>query len=149
MVKGKPLSYKEGWIEFKKKRIAKQVADNLNGQPMAVKRRSRLAGSIWTMKYLHKFKWTHLTEQMNYEKTTRNQRLMLEMSKVKKESDFFAAQMDEHKRRSRKGEGTSENLINKRKDYYQSRQNQVRESKASSSSTDTAVDTNLLSRIFT
>ena len=147
--KGVPITFKEGWIEFLKKRIAKEVAFNFNGTPIQGKRRSQLVGQIWCMKYLHRFKWHNLNEDFNYEKHTRDQRLQLEMGKVKKESDFFAKQMDELKRRTKKGLKTDQELLDKRSDYYSSRQRKTREpEKASTAKAAPGVDSNLLNSIF-
>lgn len=44
--------YVEGWVEFKRKSIAKQVAKYLNAMPVGGKRRSMARETLWTMKYL-------------------------------------------------------------------------------------------------
>ena len=41
-----------------------QVAEMLNGNPMGGKRRSAYHYDIWCLKYLPKFKWDHLTEEI-------------------------------------------------------------------------------------
>ena len=41
-----------------------QVAEMLNGNPMGGKRRSAHHYDIWCLKYLPKFKWDHLTEEI-------------------------------------------------------------------------------------
>lgn len=56
--------FTEGWIEFKDKKIARSVADMLNAQPIGGKKGSRWKDDVWTMKYLPKFKWNMLTEQV-------------------------------------------------------------------------------------
>jgi len=101
------------------------------------------------MKYLHRFKWNNLVEQMNYEKITKDQRLRLEMGRVKKESEFFARQMDEVKRRKRKGLQTDQGVLEKRTQFYESRQRKSRDpSKETTSITAPGVDSNLLAKIF-
>ena len=40
-------SYLEGWVEFKKKKVAKQVAELLNGKPVGGKKRNVFYDSIW------------------------------------------------------------------------------------------------------
>lgn len=71
------------------------------------------------------------------------------MGKVKKESDFFAKQMDELKRRTKKGLKTDQELLDKRSDYYSSRQRKTREpEKASTAKAAPGVDSNLLNSIF-
>jgi ESF2/ABP1 family protein len=56
--------YTEGWVEFKDKKVARSVAAMLNAQPIGGKKRSRWRDDVWTMKYLPKFKWNMLTEQI-------------------------------------------------------------------------------------
>ena len=46
------------------KRIARSVANMLNAQPIGGKKGSRWRDDVWTMKYLPKFKWGMLTEQI-------------------------------------------------------------------------------------
>ena len=60
----KKVHYTEGWVEFKDKRVARSVAEMLNAQPIGGKKGSRWRDDVWTMKYLPKFKWNMLTEQI-------------------------------------------------------------------------------------
>lgn len=60
----KKAHYTEGWVEFKDKKIARSVAEMLNAQPIGGKKGTRWRDDIWTMKYLPKFKWNMLTEQV-------------------------------------------------------------------------------------
>ena len=46
--------YAEGWVEFKKKRVAKTVAQVLNGKQIGGKRKNKFYDQIWSIKYLHK-----------------------------------------------------------------------------------------------
>ena len=50
--------------QFKDKRVARSVAEMLNAQPIGGKKGSRWRDDVWTMKYLPKFKWHMLTEQI-------------------------------------------------------------------------------------
>uniref|UniRef100_A0A7E4VG68 Activator of basal transcription 1 n=1 Tax=Panagrellus redivivus TaxID=6233 RepID=A0A7E4VG68_PANRE len=87
--------YKEGWVEFVSKRKAKFVAQMLNGNMVLGKnRRNRAYDTIWTCKYLHGFKWIHLMEQLVYEKKVEDQRMRAELSKVKRQAEFFADKID-------------------------------------------------------
>jgi hypothetical protein len=61
-------NFTEGWVEFEDKAIAKSIAQGLNGQQIGGKRRSAYHYDLWNMKYLPKFKWDHLTEEIAYEK---------------------------------------------------------------------------------
>merc|ERR1712008_647472 len=56
--------YKEGWVEFKKK--------------------SKFSGVLWNIKYLHKTRWHHLTEQLVYEEQTNKQKMRAEVAQAKR-----------------------------------------------------------------
>jgi len=56
--------FTEGWVEFKDKKIARSVADMLNATSIGGKKGTRFRDDVWTMKYLPKFKWDMLTEQI-------------------------------------------------------------------------------------
>ena len=60
----KKEKFTEGWVEFERKSIAKRVAASLNNTPVGGKKRDFHASDIWNMRYLSKFKWSDLTEQM-------------------------------------------------------------------------------------
>ena len=94
---GRPTgkSFTEGWVEFVDKRVAKRVAGELNGQPMGGKRRSRYYHDLWSMKYLHKFKWDFLTEEIRQRGKIREQRLAAEISAAKKEKEFYLSRVDQ------------------------------------------------------
>ncbi|VDN51270.1 unnamed protein product [Dracunculus medinensis] len=91
--------YVEGWVEFKRKSIAKQVAKYLNAMPVGGKRRSMARETLWTMKYLSgfSFKWYHLNEQLNYEQKLEKMRMHAEISQAKKQASFFAEQVEKGK----------------------------------------------------
>jgi hypothetical protein len=56
--------FTEGWIEFEDKKVAKRVAENLNAERIGQKKGDFLYDDLWCLKYLPKFKWHHLTEQI-------------------------------------------------------------------------------------
>ena len=60
----KKAHYTEGWVEFKDKRVARSIAEMLNAQPIGGKKGTRWRDDVWTMKYLPRFKWNMLTEQI-------------------------------------------------------------------------------------
>lgn len=84
----------DGWVEFRKKRCAKDAALALNGTPVGGKRTSKYYGELWAIKYLTKFKWSHLTEQIELEKATRQQKLQTEISQAKREASFYLKQAE-------------------------------------------------------
>jgi len=94
--------FTEGWIEFLSKRTAKEVASNLNNTPVGGKKRAKSHDVLWNIKYLPKFKWTHLSERLAYEKAVHQQRLRTEISQAKREADFFKANVEKSKRLARK-----------------------------------------------
>jgi len=93
----KERNYTEGWIEFKDKRIAKRVAVSLNNTPVGGRRRSKAHDSLWNMKYLHRFKWIHLNEQLAYEKAVHQQRMRTEISQAKRQAQFFTDSIEKGK----------------------------------------------------
>lgn len=74
-----------------------QAVQLLNGQPMGGKRRSAYFYDLWCLRYLPKFKWDHLTEEINYQKAIKEQRMAVEVSAAKRERDFYLAQVDASK----------------------------------------------------
>ena len=60
----KKQNFTEGWVEFLDKRVAKAIARALNNTPVGCKKRSYYHDDLWNIKYLSKFRWTHLTEKI-------------------------------------------------------------------------------------
>ena len=86
----KKLKYTEAWVEFKNKKVAKTCAAMLNNVRIGGKKRHNLFyDDIWNIKYLSKFKWSHLTEKLQYDQKMREQRLKNEMGIAKKEQSFY------------------------------------------------------------
>ncbi len=53
--KKKPAKhFTEGWVEFEKKRVAKEVAAGLNGRKIECRKKSKYYDFIWSVKYLSK-----------------------------------------------------------------------------------------------
>ncbi|KAF9268348.1 hypothetical protein L218DRAFT_853385 [Marasmius fiardii PR-910] len=77
--------FTEGWVEFKDKKIARSVAEMLNAQPIGGKKGTRWRDDVWTMKYLPKFKWNMLTEQVAHEAAIHTAKLRIELSQSKAE----------------------------------------------------------------
>jgi ESF2/ABP1 family protein len=55
-------NFKEGWVEFLDKRVARSVAEMLNAQPIGQSKRWK--DDVWTMQYLPRFRWDQLSEQV-------------------------------------------------------------------------------------
>ncbi|KAK9056252.1 hypothetical protein SSX86_027342 [Deinandra increscens subsp. villosa] len=103
--------FTEGWVEFTNKNVAKRVASMLNGEQIGGKKKSTFYYDLWNIKYLSKFKWDNLTEEIAYKNATREQKLALELSVAKKERDFYLAKVDQ----SRAFSSIDERLKKKRK----------------------------------
>ncbi|XP_048336971.2 pre-rRNA-processing protein ESF2 [Ziziphus jujuba] len=93
-VRRKRKEFSEGWVEFSDKGVAKRVANMLNGEQIGGKKRSSFYYDIWNIKYLSKFKWDNLTEEIAYKNAIREQKLALEISAAKKERDFYLSKVD-------------------------------------------------------
>lgn len=87
--KNEQRSFSEGWVEFKRKKHAKQAALKLNNTMCGGKRKNPWYSELWNIKYLKKFRWTHLNERMAYEQELRKQRLRQEIQLAKKETNFY------------------------------------------------------------
>ncbi|RKP03123.1 hypothetical protein CXG81DRAFT_3835, partial [Caulochytrium protostelioides] len=77
--------YTEGWIEFTRKRQAKHLAALLNATPIGGPRKMPYHADLWSLKYLPKFKWRHLAEQVAYERKVREQKLQAEIAQSRRE----------------------------------------------------------------
>ncbi|KAL0652745.1 hypothetical protein Bca4012_095436 [Brassica carinata] len=82
------------WVEFAKKSIAKRVADMLNGEQIGGKKKSAIYYDIWNIKYLTKFKWDDLTDEIAYKSAIREQKLNMVMSAAKREKDFYLSKVE-------------------------------------------------------
>jgi ESF2/ABP1 family protein len=82
--------YKEGWVEYEDKKIAKRVAETLNNTPITNHKRSVHYGDLWNLKYLRKFQWDHLTEKVAYERRVREQKLRIEMINARRENQAYS-----------------------------------------------------------
>jgi len=105
--------YIEGWIEFQDRKVAKQVAKELNNTPISNSKHDAHYGDIWNLKYLRKFQWSHLTEKVAYERRVREQKIRLEMMQVKKENNTYKNLVEKgekmeriEERRAKKGKDT-------------------------------------------
>jgi len=104
--------YTEGWIEFKSKRDAKLIAKQLNNQQVGGRRRTPWYDDIWNIKYLAKFRWTHLHERFQYENEVRKKRLRQEVLQAKREANLYIENVEKG-RKLRKLEKKNESIISR------------------------------------
>ncbi|KAK7276023.1 hypothetical protein RIF29_17154 [Crotalaria pallida] len=89
------MAFTEGWVEFTNKNVAKRVANMLNGEQIGGKKRSSFYYDLWNIKYLSKFKWDDLNEELAFKRAVREQKLALELSAAKRERDFYMRRVDQ------------------------------------------------------
>ncbi|CAG8491706.1 509_t:CDS:2 [Dentiscutata heterogama] len=95
--KNRKQNYTEGWVEFMDKKVAKKVAKVLNTQPIGGNKRGVYHDDLWNIKYLPKFKWNNLTEQIVYENRERTHRLQAEISKSRREIKDYVKKVEKSK----------------------------------------------------
>jgi ESF2/ABP1 family protein len=94
----KRQNYIEGWVEFEDKMFAKLCEYEINGQMIGGKKRNNnLREEIWTIKYLHKFKWHHLMEKINHNKKMREQKMKAEIAQTRRETNFIIDKYEQSK----------------------------------------------------
>ena len=57
-----------------------------------------IKGTLWNLKYLHKFKWSHLTEKVAYERRVREQKLRVEMMQARRENAAYVEMVETGKK---------------------------------------------------
>ncbi|KTW28445.1 hypothetical protein T552_01707 [Pneumocystis carinii B80] len=85
----KKKKYTEGWVEFKEKKKAKLAADTLNTTIIGGKPGTYYHDDIWNIKYLPKFKWSHLQEQIASKNASQTSKLRAEISRTKRENQNY------------------------------------------------------------
>ncbi|KAF5109343.1 hypothetical protein DV454_005022 [Geotrichum candidum] len=93
----KKKNFVEGWAEFVKKSHAKLAADTLNGNIIGGKKGNYYHDDILNVKYLHKFKWHNLTDQIAYEKQVRQAKLRAEIAQATRENKAFIQNVERSK----------------------------------------------------
>lgn len=81
--------YVEGWVELDDRRVAERVGHSLNNTPITLLKRSVHYGDLWNLKFLKRFRWSHLTEKVAYERRVKEHKLKIEMMQVKKENASY------------------------------------------------------------
>ncbi|CAK8691343.1 activator of basal transcription 1-like [Clavelina lepadiformis] len=100
--KGRPKynkgSFTEGWIEMGDKKVAKKIALTFHNTLMEDGKKSKFSDYTWNLKYLHRFRWGHLTERLAHEREVRKQKMRVEQSQARRETAAFVANIDAGKR---------------------------------------------------
>ncbi|KAJ3415167.1 RNA-binding ATPase activator esf2 [Chytridiales sp. JEL 0842] len=93
----KRQNYTEAWVEFENKKQARRTAELLHLRSVDPRKGSRYHDDLWNIKYLPRFKWHHLTDQVAYERAVRQQRLRVEMEGVKRENKMYLKNVEKSK----------------------------------------------------
>ncbi|RKP34058.1 hypothetical protein BJ085DRAFT_3999, partial [Dimargaris cristalligena] len=81
--------YMEGWVEFLDKKHAKEAALRLNNSQVGGRRSDPWYDDIWNIRYLPRFKWEHLTEQVQLERKSMQERILTEELQAKRELEEY------------------------------------------------------------
>lgn len=88
--------FKEGWVEFMDKKVARRVAEMLNTRPIGGKPSDRYYSDLWSLTYLPKFKWTNLSDQMAVERRIREQLVRNSLEESKKSQDWYLTMVEKN-----------------------------------------------------
>jgi len=105
--------FKEGWVEFSNKVMGKLCEYELNGERIGGKRNIPFREDLWTIKYLHKFKWHHLIEKMSHNKKLREQRMKAEIAQARREANFIEQKFEQSKMMNKKNKKRQRDEENK------------------------------------
>ncbi|KXJ26414.1 pre-rRNA-processing protein ESF2 [Exaiptasia diaphana] len=152
-------TFTEGWVEFKDKKVAKRVASSLNNTTIGGKKKSYYHDDIWNIKYLPRFLWGQLSEQIAFEKASREQRMRTEISQAKKDANYYIERVEkgkgfeamEERKRKRNEKEIQEKHIRSFKQHKSLEETKKTEpeSKKTKSNETSKLNTSLLSKIFT
>jgi ESF2/ABP1 family protein len=113
--------FREGWIEFSDKKIAKKIAESLNNTPIGGKKGDFYHDDIWNLKYLKGFKWEFLTEKLTYERRIRETKLKATLLQARKmnaemseliEKTKVQEQVNERKKKRKLNEVDQDEAVN-------------------------------------
>ena len=81
----------------------------LNGKPIGGNRKCPYKDELWNLKYLHKFKWNDLMENITMEKKMQEKKLKIEIAQSKRENDFIIKNYEKSKKYLNKKTNNPEN----------------------------------------
>ncbi|PLW17965.1 hypothetical protein PCANC_00838 [Puccinia coronata f. sp. avenae] len=88
--------FKEGWVEFMDKKVARRVAEMLNTRPIGGKASDRYSSDLWSLTYLPKFKWTNLSDQIAIERRIKEQLVRNSLEESKISQDWYLGMVEKN-----------------------------------------------------
>ena len=110
----KKHSFIDGWVEFARKKHAKQCVDAINGQIVGGKKGGWYRDDVWNARYLRGFGWDDLMQSVRAEEREREERVRVGTKREGRERGEFLKNLERskveetrrEKRRKREGNGS-------------------------------------------
>ncbi|KAJ1923909.1 RNA-binding ATPase activator esf2 [Tieghemiomyces parasiticus] len=111
-----PCTFVEGWVEFIDKKDAKLAARTLNNKQVGGSKKDPWYENLWVIKYLPKFKWNDLTDQMRSERQAYEQHLRAEELQAAREEEDYGNRVEQARaKQSHKDAGKGKATFRKHK----------------------------------
>ncbi len=113
----KKHSFIDGWVEFTKKKHAKQCVDAINGQIVGGKKGGFYRDDVWNARYLRGFGWGDLMQSVRAEEREREERVRVGTKREGRERGEFLRNLERSKveatrrEKKRKRDGQAEDGI--------------------------------------
>ena len=112
----KKHSFIDGWVEFAKKKHAKQCVESINGQIVGGRKGGWYRDDVWNAKYLRGFGWGDLMQSVRAEEREREERVRVGTKRERRERGEFLRNLERskveaarrEKRKKKLGEGPKE-----------------------------------------
>ncbi|KIH66959.1 hypothetical protein ANCDUO_02715 [Ancylostoma duodenale] len=101
--------FTEGWLEVKRKKVAKALASRFDNTPVGGKKRDYTSNKD---AFEFSFKWVHLMEQLQYERAVSAHHMSAEIAQAKRVAAHFEEQVEKG-RHLRKLEEKVKRFVNK------------------------------------
>ena len=93
----KKHSFIDGWVEFTRRKYAKQCVDAINGQIVGGKKGGWYRDDVWNAKYLKGFEWSDLMQSVRVEEREREERVRVGTRREGKERGEFLRNIERSK----------------------------------------------------
>ncbi|KAL6719183.1 RNA-binding ATPase activator esf2 [Lecanora helva] len=93
----KKHSFIDGWVEFARKKHAKQCVDAINGQIVGGKKGGWYRDDVWNARYLRGFSWSDLMQSVRAEEREREERVRVGTKREGRERGEFLRNLERSK----------------------------------------------------